>query len=179
MVSQKNSKSCSIIYQIRNTLDIKSKRLICYSLIHPYLTYCVNVWSSTYRNNFKMLCTAQKRSVHALFATAQQPHSRDIVLNQKILPLNKLINQQEGILAYKVINGTYLLGDILTDRHELDHYQLRNYENLRISMHSMTHSQLFIRYRAIKTWNSLPGDLRSSSSLSSFRSKIKLILHQQ
>ena len=55
----------------------------------------------------------------ALFATAQQPHSRDIFLNQKILPLDKLIIQQEGILAYKVINGTYLLGDILTDRHEL------------------------------------------------------------
>ena len=35
-----------------------------------------------------------------------------------------MINQQEGILAYKVINGTYLLGDILTDRHELDHYKL-------------------------------------------------------
>ena len=61
------------------------------------------------------------------------PHSRDIFLNQKILPLDKLINQQEGILAYKVINGTYLPGDILTDIHELDHYQLRNYENLRIS----------------------------------------------
>ena len=46
---------------------------------------------------------------------------------QKILPLDKSINQQEGVLAYKVINGTYWLGDILTDRHGLDHYQLRNY----------------------------------------------------
>ena len=122
-----------------------------------------------------MLRTAQKRSVRAQFATAQQPHSRDIFLNQKILPLDKLINQQEGILAYKVINGTYLLGDILTDRHELDHYKFRNYENLRIPLHSTTHSQLFIRYRAIKTWNSLPGD----SSVSSFRNKLKLMLHQQ
>ena len=103
-----------------------------------------------------MLCTAQKRTVRALFATAQQPHSRDIFLYQKILPLDKFINQQEGILAYKVINGTYLLGDILTDRHDLHHYQLRNYENRRIPQHSTTHSQLFIRYRAIKTWNSLP-----------------------
>ena len=99
-----------------------------------------NVWSSTYRTNLKMLCTAQKRSVPALFTTAQQPLSRDIFLNQKILPLDKLINQQEGLLAYKVINGTYMLGDILTDRHELDHYQLRNYENLRIPLHSTTHS---------------------------------------
>ena len=34
--------------------------------------------------------------------------------------------------------------------HELDHYKLRNYENLRIPPHSTTHGQLFIRYRAIK-----------------------------
>ena len=57
MISQKISKSCGIIYRIRNTLDIKSKRLIYYSLIHPYLTYCVNVWSSTHRTNLKMSCT--------------------------------------------------------------------------------------------------------------------------
>ena len=142
---KKNSKSCGIIYRIRNTLDIKSKSLIYYSLIRLYLTYCVNVLSSTYRTNLKMLCTAQKRypCVHSLLP--QQPHSRNIFLNPKILPLDKLINQQEGILAYKVSNGTYLLGAILTDRHELDHYQLRNYENLRIPLHSR-HSQLFIRY---------------------------------
>ena len=127
VISQKISKSCGIIYRIRNTFDIKLKRLIYSSLIHPYLTYCVNVWSSAYRTNLKMLCAVQKRSVRALFAPAQQPHSRDIFLNQKILPLDKLINQQEGIVAYKLINGTYLLGDILTGRHELDHYQLRNY----------------------------------------------------
>ena len=139
----------------------------------------MNVWSPTYRTNLKLLCTAQKRSVRVLFATAQQPHSRDIFLHQKILPLDKLINQQEGILVYNVINGTYLLGDILTDRLELDHDQLRNSENLRIPLHSTTQSQLFIRDRAIKTWNSLPGDLRSASSLSSFRNKLKLMLHQQ
>ena len=119
-ISQKISKSFGIIYRIRNTLDIKSIRLIYYSLIHRYLTYCVNVFSSTCRTNFKTLCTARKRSVCALFATLQQPHSWDIFLNQKILPLDKLINQQEGILAYKVINGTYLLGDILTDMTDMN-----------------------------------------------------------
>ena len=34
-------------------------------------------------------------------------------------------------------------------------------------------------YRAIKTWNSLPGDLHSALSLSSFRNKLKLMFHQQ
>ena len=56
------------------------------------------------------------------FVTAQQPHSKDIFINQKILPLDKLINQQEGILAYKVTNGTYLLNDFLNHgdvRHQI------------------------------------------------------------
>ena len=87
--------------------------------------------------------------MRALFAPSTA--LMDIFLIQKILPLDKLINQQEGLLAYKVINGTYMLGDILTDRHELDQYQLRSYENLIIPLQSTTHSQLFIRYRAIKT----------------------------
>ena len=69
-----------------------------------------------------MLCTAQKRFVRALFTIACAATALEgYFLKSKILSLNKLINQQEGILAYKMINFTYLLGDILTDRHELDH----------------------------------------------------------
>ena len=74
--------------------------MIYYSLIHPYLTYCVNVWPSTYLTNLKTLCKAQNTSVSTLFTTTQQPHSRDIFMNQKLLPLDKLINHQEGILFY-------------------------------------------------------------------------------
>ena len=96
--------------------------------------------------------------------------------------MDKLINQQDGILAYKVINDTYLLGDILTDRHDLQ-YIITIFETMKISEFHCTqrhmHSQLFIRYRAIKTFNSLPGDLRSASSPSSFRNKLKLMLYQR
>ena len=77
-----------IIYGIRNTLDIKSKSLIDYSLIHPYLTYCVKVWSSTYLTNLKVLKLFKTNLLHKsdpcvhIFATAQQLHGRDIFLNK-------------------------------------------------------------------------------------------------
>ena len=80
-----------------------------------------------------------------LFATAQQPHSRDIFINQKIFPLDKLINQQEGILAYKVINGTYLLNDFLSHGDVVHQIQLRNGGDLRIPLYAATQSQLFVR----------------------------------
>ena len=82
--------------------------------------------------------------MRTLFATAQQPHSRDI-FNQKILPLDKLINQQEGILAYKVINGTYLLNDFLSHGDVGHQIQLRNGGDLRIPLYAATQSQLFVR----------------------------------
>ena len=173
MVSHKVSKSCGIISHIWYNLDIKSKKIIYYSLIHPYLTYYINIWSSTYRTNFKTLCTAQKRSVRTHFATAQQPHNKDIFINQKILPLDKLINQQEGILAYQVINGTYLLDDFLNHGDVGQQIQLRNGGDLRIPLYAATQSQLFVRYRALKAQNGLSGDLRSSSSLCTFKNKLR------
>ena len=109
--------------------------------------------SDTYRTNLETLCTSQKRSVHTLFASAQQPHSRDIFINQKSLPLDKLVNQQEGILAYKVINSTYLLNDFLNHGDVRHQIQLQNIGDLRIPLYAATYSQLFVRYRAINTWN--------------------------
>ena len=113
--------------------------------------------------------------MHTLFATAQQPYSRDIFINQKILPLYKLINEQEGILAYKVINGTHLLNEFLNngDAHVRHQIQLRNIGDLSILLHAATQSQLFVLYRAVNTWNGLSGDLRSSSSLCTFKNKLR------
>ena len=72
--------------------------------------------------------------MRTLFATAQQPHTRDIFINQKILPLDKLINQQEGILAYKAINVTFLLNDFLNHGEVRHQIQLRNIGDLRITL---------------------------------------------
>ena len=128
-----------------------------------------------------LLCIrANSESLRTLLATAQQPQSRDIFLNKKILPLDKLISQQERILAYKVINSTNLLDNILTDRGNLHHYLLRNDENLRIPLNSTTHSQLFITlFVTEKLGIVYHVILRIASSLFSFWNKLKLMLYQQ
>ena len=44
---------------------------------------------------------------------------------------------------------------------------------LQIPPYTATQSQLFVRYRAIKMRNGLSGDLRSSSSLCTFKNKLR------
>ena len=64
-----------------------------------------------------------------------------------------LINQPEGILADKVVSGTYLLNDFLNHGDVKHQIQLGNNGDLRIPLYATTHSELFVRYRAINTWN--------------------------
>ena len=66
------------------------------SVNHTYeKTYCVNVWTSTYQTNLKThICTVQKKSVSNSLLLFNSLIQRDIFINQRILPLDKLINLQ-------------------------------------------------------------------------------------
>ena len=96
-----NFSACHAYYEIRVVKVFRSNNCT--------VSIIGDVWSSTYGTNFKMSCTAQKeirtRTICHGVATSLEVY----FLKQKIIPLDKLINQQEEILAYKVINGTYLL----------------------------------------------------------------------
>ena len=140
MVSHKISKSCCIISRIQNTLDIKSKKLIYYCLIDPYLA------SLPIQQILKPYVQPKRSQAYTLCYCSAAPFE-GYLHQSKNLRLDKLINQQEGILAYKVINGTYLLNEILNHgdvRHQ--NYPTRNIGDLRIPLYATTHSQLIVCY---------------------------------
>ena len=109
--------------------------------------------------NPKEVSACKRGQVSALIATAQQHHSSNILIDQKILPLDKLISQQVCVLTFNLINGTYLLNDFFNHGDVWHHYFNGD---LRIPLYATTHSQVFVRYSAINTWTGLSGDLRSS-----------------
>ena len=117
--------------------------------------------------------SSKEVSAYTLCYCSAAPFESPMLISQKILPLDKLFNQQEGIIAYKVISCTYLLNDFFNHGDVGHQIQLRNGGDMRIPLYAATQSQLFVRYRAIKTWNGLSGDLRSSSSLCAFKNKLQ------
>src|SRR6218665_3734216 len=58
--SKKISKNISIIKRISHLLPKQTLKLLYYALIHPYLTYCNCIWSSTYITHLTQLTTLQK-----------------------------------------------------------------------------------------------------------------------
>ena len=56
-VARKVSKAVGIIYKSSFCLDDSSLQILYFSLIFPYLFYCVSVWASTYPSNLRRLIT--------------------------------------------------------------------------------------------------------------------------
>ena len=56
-VARKVSKAIGIIYKSSFCLNNSSLRMLYFSLIYPYLFYCVSVWASTYPSNLRRLIT--------------------------------------------------------------------------------------------------------------------------
>ena len=59
-ICKKISKSAGIIFRSRFYLSTKTKLLLYYSLVYPYLTYCNPTWSSTYVTNLNRIFLIQK-----------------------------------------------------------------------------------------------------------------------
>lgn len=178
LISQKISKSCGIIYRIRRLLNESSKRLLYYNLIYPYIIYCINVWSSTYKTNFQKLFVAQKRAIKALFSLDLLTPSDEIFANHSLLPLQKIINYNAAILAYKVTNNQFFLTNFLPADNTGNRYPLRNILDLQLPRVRTEHSKLFIRYRATHLWNTIPATVRNEVLLKKFKYEYRQILLQ-
>ena len=65
-VSRKISKSIGIIYKSSFCLPKTSLHCFYYSLVYPYLIYCVSVWGSTYPSNLSRVFILQNKIINIL-----------------------------------------------------------------------------------------------------------------
>ena len=171
MITSKISKSCGIIYRIRRCLTNEAKKLLYYSLIHPYIAYCINVWSSTYQTHIRPMILGQKRVLRALFAYQRRAQTAQIFLTYEILPIDELIRYSASILAHKIINQTIAIDDFVIPNNI--HYNLRGNGDLRLPTNTRTQTQLFVRTRLVKVWNSLPYNIRVTQNICTFKNRLK------
>ena len=55
VICSKISKTIGILYRIRNNAPERVLLQLYYSLVFPYLLYCIEVWGSTYLTHLKPL----------------------------------------------------------------------------------------------------------------------------
>ena len=90
-VSRKISKSIGIIYESSFCLPKTSLRSLYYSLVYPYLIYCVSVWGSTYHSNLKRIIILQKKIIRIIskvsFDSGLSGHT-DVLFKEQMISYN-------------------------------------------------------------------------------------------
>ena len=80
-VTRKVSKAIGIIYKSSFCLNKTSLHTLYYSIVYPYLFYCLRVWGSTYQTNLKRLIVLQKRVIRIISRNAFDVHS-DLIFKE-------------------------------------------------------------------------------------------------
>ena len=86
-ITNKVSKSISIIYRASQKLNENALLMLYNTLILPYISYCSEVWSRTYKTNIYPLFVKQKNFLRIIGRLSRYDHTTPMFLKFNILKL--------------------------------------------------------------------------------------------
>ena len=103
-IFSKISKTIGIISRIRHFVPRHIVIKIYQSLIYPYVSYIICVWSQSAKTNLKMLLVLPKRAIRLMHFTSNHERAAPYFVQSRILPLDSLVFQQIAYLMHDVDN---------------------------------------------------------------------------
>ena len=166
-IISKISKNVGIFYKIRNLLPEDSLKNLYYTLVHPYLIYCVLIWGGTYCSHLNKILLLQKKIVRIITKSGYLAHTDPLFKRTGILKIQELYEFHLALYAYvNKINLNYATHSHET-RHRFD--PVPAFNRLSLTQRSLT-------YAAPKVFNSLSILIRNSPSVGTFKNECKTYL---
>jgi len=164
------SKAVGIIYKSGFALIILLYGGILYfSLIYPYLFYCVSVWASTYQSNLRRLITLQKRVIRIMSRSAFDAHTDALFKNLKILSLESIYKLQIGKFMCQYKSGLlpYSFNNMFSVTHQVHSYDTRSSEFFHLPQCRTNMRKFSISFQGPKFFNSFSSEIRNATSTAS------------
>ena len=107
LICSKLSKCIAIIYKAKQLLDKESLVMLYDSLFVPYLTYCSEIWGSTYKTNINCVYLLQQKVLRIVCNVDYRYHSNVLFKELRILKLFDSIELKTAMLMYKANKKCY------------------------------------------------------------------------
>ena len=177
-IVNKLSKTCGVMSRMRYFVPSSTMRMIYFSLVYPYINYCIVVWGCSNQTSLNRLRSVQNRCIKNICPSK--------------FPLNTLYKQLKILPFDCIYKYTTLSKFIFYKLNPIFKYFNEGFTQLIFSHTHSTrlntshglvlprvirskYSNSFL-FQAIRFWNSLPESLRVPMSLSAFKYKIKRFL---
>jgi len=169
-ICNKISSATFALNSIKNVLPLSIRKLVYNSLIKSHLEYGILAWGSSANKKLGKLCTLQKKAIRILANSGYNVHTDPLFSNLGILKIKDILTLNASTFMYKYFNSKLPLSFIdmfipLAEPNRTKSFKLEFIRN----KHLETFPKVFIP----RIWNSIPLDIKHSSSLSSFKCALR------
>lgn len=169
------SKTCGILYRVRQNLTSEALRSLYYSLCYPYLIYCLPIWGCTWPTIVNNVYVAQKKIIRTM-AYKGKYDSTDLLFKElNILKFDLLLKYFTALTIYKYVNDNDLNNVLFTVFHHSQGTR-GNHLNLLCPQPRTTLYKHSIHCVGPNVWNVLPDYIKNSPSYNIFKCKMKKYL---
>lgn len=178
-IKKKISKGIGIIKKARNFLNIDTLKILYYSFIYPYITYCIEVWGKAcdiYLNQIDML---QKRCVRILSGSSFLEHTMPLFQHLKILTVRKVYLYRVSQFMFKYSRNLLptIFQNYFAKNSKYHHYNTKQADYFRIPLSRQEVRKRSISIMGVKVWNHLCQEKIDDTTLMSFKKKVKNYLN--
>ena len=174
------SSKISLLRHLSNYVPTYVLRKFYQGYILPLIDYGSITWSGTSSANIERILKLQKRAARIILHADYSKASSEMFSELGWQPIHKRLTYNKAVFTYKALNGQtpQYITDLLKPVAETHDRHLRSSVNGTLAI-PRSRSSIFDRSFAVsapRLWNSLPIDLRNSSTLHSFKTNLKNIL---
>ncbi len=174
-ITKKVNSGLSILKRLRDILDYQTLIKIYLSIIQPHFDYCSQIWGCLGKVLSDKLQKLQNRAFRII--TRENYDTRTIdVLNKVGLP--NLVTRRKHHLAVLMFKAKHnmlpnCLTELFTTSNEIHNYNTRQSEfNFALPKPKTNFMKNSFAYRGAETWNNLSADIKSKTSISTFKNSL-------
>ena len=139
-----------MISKARECLNRKSLLELYHSFVYPYLTYCNQVWGSTYTSNLETLFALQKKALKIICSMPKWAATDPLFYELGILKFHDI----NLYLTSKSEVPEWFIGFFTRTSEVHDHFT-RQHNYLHVPITKSNLGKFAIRYRGVVTWNAI------------------------
>ena len=174
-VKSKIAKSIGIFVKAKNILPISSMMTLYYSLIYPYMTYCIEVWGLAADIHLISLIRLQKKIIRIIKSVPTRTPSNPLFKELHVLSLNKVYMQKIIIFMYKYIKNMLpsIFDELFIRNRNIVTTTTRQSQDLHLTTCKTVFFMNSIRFKGPRMWNDFSKKVDHFCSYHTFKKRIK------
>jgi hypothetical protein len=181
VVKSKVAKGIGIICKARKILDERTLITLYYSMIHPFLTYCVEVWGNSSQSYLLSLLKLQKKILRIITSSPFRAESNPLFQRLGVLNITQVYRKAVLMFMFKYTKGNLpdIFNELFKRNSEVMSRVTRNYNNFSVPYCRTEQGKKSIRIQGPTLWNDLTGKVDCNCSIHTFKKKIKKYLLEE